>query len=121
MEARELTSDVPTPLFYEGKFYVLDGDRKNLFCLEPSGKIVWSGKLQGKERFQSTPTAADGKIYVMNWAGEVFVVQAGGDEFKLLHAAQMGDGETMLRASIPISQGQLFIRTSKTLFCVGKK
>ena len=33
----------------------------------------------------------------------------------------MGDGEDMLRASIPISQGQLFIRTSKNLFCVGKK
>jgi outer membrane protein assembly factor BamB len=121
LETRELTSDVPTPLFYDGKFYVLDGDRKNLFCVDPAGKIVWSGRLQGKERFQTTPTAADGKIYVMNWAGEVFVVQTGGDEFKLLHTAQMGDGETLLRASIPISQGQLFIRTSKTLFCIGKK
>jgi outer membrane protein assembly factor BamB len=121
LETRELTSDVPTPLFYDGKFYVLDGDRKNLFCVDPAGKIVWSGRLQGKERFQTTPTAADGKIYVMNWAGEVFVAQTGGDEFKLLHTAQMGDGETLLRASIPISQGQLFIRTSKTLFCIGKK
>jgi outer membrane protein assembly factor BamB len=120
LETRELSSDVPTPLFYEGKFYVLNGNKKKLLCLEPSGKIVWSGDL-GKGNFQSSPTAADGKIYMMNFPGEVFVVQAGGSEFKLLHSAAMGEGENTLRASIPISHGQLFIRTSKTLYCVGKK
>jgi len=119
METRELSSDVPTPLFYEGKFYVLNGNKKKLMCLEPSGKIVWSGDL-GKGNFQSSPTAADGKIYMMNFPGEVFVVLAGGSEFKLLHTAAMGEGENTLRASIPISQGQIFIRTSKTLYCVGK-
>ena len=119
LETRELSSDVPTPLFYEGKFYVLNGNKRKLMCLEPSGKIVWSGDV-GKGNFQSSPTAADGKIYMMNFPGEVFVVQAGGSEFKLLHTAAMGDGENTLRASIPISQGQLFIRTSKTLYCVGK-
>jgi outer membrane protein assembly factor BamB len=117
---KDLTADVPTPLFYEGKFYVLNGTQKSLFCVEPSGKVVWSGKLPGKGIFQSSPTAADGKIYVMNFAGEVFVAQAGGDEFKLLHTAAMAEGENMLRASIPISQGQLFIRTAKTLYCVGR-
>jgi outer membrane protein assembly factor BamB len=116
---RDITSDVPTPLFYDGKFYVLNGTQKSLFCLESSGKVVWSGKLQSKGIFQSSPTAADGKIYMMNFTGEVFVVQAGGNEFKLLHTVAMADGENMLRASIPISQGQLFIRTTKTLYCVG--
>ena len=51
----------------------------------------------------------------------MFVVQAGGSEFKLLHTAAMGDNENQLRASIPFSHGQLFIRTSKQLFCVGKQ
>lgn len=121
LEVRELSSDVPTPLFYEGKFYVLNGTKKKLLCVEPDGKVVWSGNLQGKGIFQSTPTAADGKIYMMNFAGEVFVVAAGGTEFKQLHIAEMGESENTLRAAIPISQGQLFVRTSKTLFCIGKK
>ena len=121
LDVRELSSDVPTPLFYEGKFYILNGTKKKLLCVEPSGKIIWSGDLKGKGIFQSTPTAADGKIYMMNFAGEVFVVQAGGSEFKLLHTAEMAEGENTLRAAIPISQGQLFIRTSKTLYCIGKK
>jgi outer membrane protein assembly factor BamB len=120
LDIRELSSDVPTPLFYEGKFYVLNGNKKKLLCLEPSGKVVWSGDV-GKANFQSSLTAADGKIYMMNFPGEVFVVQAGGSEFKLLHTAAMGEGENTLRAAIPISHGQLFIRTSKTLFCVAKK
>jgi outer membrane protein assembly factor BamB len=120
LETRDLSSDVPTPLFYEGKFYVLNGNKKKLLCVEPTGRIVWSGDL-GRGNFQSSPTAADGKIYMMNFPGEVFVVQAGGSEFKLLHTAQMAEGENTLRASIPISQGQLLIRTSKTLYCVGKK
>ena len=80
-------------------------------CVEPSGRIVWSGDLKGKGIFQASPTAADGKIYMMNFAGEVFVVQAGGSEFKLLlHTAEMAEGENTLRAAIPISQGQIFIR-----------
>ncbi|MBK7998256.1 MAG: PQQ-binding-like beta-propeller repeat protein [Verrucomicrobia bacterium] len=121
LDVRELSSDVPTPLFYEGKFYILNGTKKKLLCIEPDGKVGWSGDLKGKGIFQSTPTAADGKIYMMNFAGEVFVVQAGGSEFKLLHMAEMGEGENTLRAAIPISQGQLFVRTSKTLFAIGKK
>jgi outer membrane protein assembly factor BamB len=120
LDTRELSSDVPTPLVYEGKFYVLNGTKKKLFCVEPSGKIVWSGDLKGKGIFQASPTASDGKIYVMNFAGEVFV-QAGGNRFNLLHMAAMAEDENTLRASIPISQGQLFIRTAKNLFCVGKK
>jgi outer membrane protein assembly factor BamB len=121
LETKELSSDVPTPLFYEGRFYVLNGGKKKLFCVEPSGKIVWSGDLKGKGIFQASPTAADGKIYVMNFAGEVFVVQAGGNEFKLLHTAAMAEDENTLRSAIPISQGQLFVRTARNLYCVGKK
>jgi outer membrane protein assembly factor BamB len=122
LDVRELSSDVPTPAFYEGRFYVLNGTKKKLLCVEPHGKIVWSGDLKGKDIFQCSPTVADGKVYAMNFAGEVFVVQAGGDEFKLLHVASMGaDGEKNLRASVVPSQGQLLIRTSTTLFCVAAK
>jgi len=31
------------------------------------------------------------------------------------------DGDNSLRSSIAISQGQIFIRTGKTLHCIGKK
>jgi outer membrane protein assembly factor BamB len=48
-EPKGVTSDVPTPAFYKGKFYVLDGGKKILSCLEPkTGKVIWSGELGGK-------------------------------------------------------------------------
>ncbi len=117
---REITSDVPTPLYYQGRFYILNGGKKQLFSLDPkTGKVFWSGSLAAKAIFENTPTAGAGKIYAMNHAGEVFVVQAGGDEFKLLHTVAMADpDEKSLRSCIVPSQGQLFIRTTKNLFCV---
>ena len=120
---RDVTSDVPTPLFYEGKFFVLNGGKRKLLCVEPSnGKVIWSGDFETRSVFESSPTAADGKIYVMDHKANVFVVAATGDQFKLLGSAAMGDeGENNLRSSVAISQGQLFIRTAKNLYCIGKK
>ena len=120
---RDVTSDVPTPLFYEGKFFVLNGGKRKLLCVEPSnGKVIWSGDFETRSVFESSPTAADGKIYVMDHKANVFVVAATGAQFKLLGSAAMGDeGENNLRSSVAISQGQLFIRTGKNLYCIGKK
>ncbi len=120
---RDLTADVPTPLFYEGKFYILNGTKKKLYCVNPAdGSVVWSGDLAGKSVLQASPTAADGKIYVMNFDADVFVIQAGGTEFKLLHKTNLKDtgDDTRHRSSVAISQGNLFVRTGTKLFCLGK-
>ncbi|HYT91060.1 MAG TPA: PQQ-binding-like beta-propeller repeat protein [Gemmataceae bacterium] len=117
---RDISSDVSTPLFYQGRFYVLNSDKRSLACVEPSGTVVWNAPLNSKAKIEASPTAGDGKIYVMNHSGEVFVVAAG-PEFKLLHTVAMADaGERDLRSSIAISQGDLFIRTTLKLYCVGK-
>ncbi len=120
---RDLNSDVPTPLFYEGKFYILNGTKKKLYCVNPAdGAVVWSGDLGGKSVFQASPTAADGKIYVMNFDADVSVIQAGGTEFKRLHTANLRDegDDTRHRSSVAISQGNLYVRTGTKLICLGK-
>jgi outer membrane protein assembly factor BamB len=118
---REVSSDVSTPLFYKDRFYVLNSDKRVLSCVEPkTGRVLWTGSLDSRSKLESSPTAADGKIYMMNQRGDVFVVAAG-DEFKLLHTTQMGDeGDGIARSSIAIANGHLFIRTATKLFCVGK-
>lgn len=120
---REVTSDVATPLFYKGKFYVLRGESPNtvLSRVDPTtGKVDWSGELGSRIKIESSPTAADDKIYFQNFRAEVFVAAAG-DEFKLLKKIPMGDeGDDMVRSSIAISQGNLFIRTGHKLYCIGK-
>ncbi len=121
-QEREISSDVSTPLFYKGRFYVLNSDRKTLACLEPAtGKVLWNGILESKAKIEASPTAADGKIYVINFRGDVFVLGTG-EAFEVLGSAAMGEeGDNNIRSSIAISQGQLFIRTISHLYCVGGK
>jgi len=116
---RDISSDVPTPLFYEGRFYVLNGRKKLLISFDKTGKVFWSGQLPSKSIFETSPTASGGKIYAIDHRGDVFVVQAGGDQFKLLHTVSMADpDENLIRPCVVPSHGQLFIRTGKNLYCV---
>lgn len=120
-DSRDASSDVATPVFYRGKFFVLNGDRSRIARINPAtGEADWTGELGVRSKLESSPTAADGKLYFMNFRGDVFVVDTG-DEFKLLHKAEMGDpGEDQSRATIAVSQGNLFIRTNQKLYCVGR-
>jgi outer membrane protein assembly factor BamB len=127
-DPKEASSDVSTPLFYQGSFYVLDSDRKSISRIEPStGKLIWRGELPSRAKIESSPTAADGKIYCVNFWGEVFVIKAGGDAFELLHSTDMGDGskpggsDQSVRASIAIAGDSLFIRTQDKLYRIAEK
>ena len=119
-----VSTDVPTPLFYRGHFYVANNGRKRthtLSCIEPeSGKVIWSEDLGVEGKIEASPTAADGKIYLITHHGEVVVVAAG-EKFKPLHKVGMGPGRNgRVRSSIALADGIALIRTDKKLFCIGK-
>ena len=113
-----MPSDVPTPLFYRGDFFILSDLRKNLSRVDPTtGKSSWSLTLPGKYKWRGSPTAGDGKIYFMNHNGMVLVVSA--DKGNILHQAQMGDTyDDNTRSSIAIVSNNLFIRTNENLYCI---
>ena len=126
-DPKELTSDVSTPAFYQGKFYILDSNRKVISCVDPkTGKVIWTGETGSKSKFESSPTIADGKIYMTNFWGDVYVVKAGGEKFELLSVNEMGDGSKpngdakSCRSSIAAANGNLYIRTQDKLYCVGQ-
>ena len=113
-----VTTDVPTPLFYKGKFYVLSDLRKAMSRVDPTtGKIEWTVQMPGKYKWRGSPTAADGKIYVMNHNGEVVVMDPSSG--KILHQTPMGEKyDDNTRSSIAIAGSQIFIRTNEKLYCV---
>ncbi len=119
---RDVSSDVATPLFYDGHYYILNGDKQRLACVKPeTGEVLWHDNLGGRIKIEASPSAADGKIYVMDHRGEVFVVKADPAKFELLHRVEMMDRNARdLRATIAIAHDSLFIRTEDTLYCVGK-
>jgi outer membrane protein assembly factor BamB len=118
---REVSSDVATPLFYKGKFYILRGEQRPCISrVDPAtGKVEWTGELEDRTKIESSPLGADDKIYFQNFHGNVFIVGAS-DSFKLIKAIPMGDdGDSQNRSSIAAATGQLFIRTGHTLYCIG--
>jgi outer membrane protein assembly factor BamB len=114
-----LTSDVCVPLVYQDKLYVLDGDKKHLTCVDPkSGEKKWSGVLDSRSIIRTSPTGADGKIYVMNEGGDLFVCSA--SEFKVLSKVALG-GDGNSRGSIAAVDGMIVLRTGDKVWAFGKK
>ena len=120
-QGKEVAADVPTPLYYKGRFYLLNGRKKVISCIEPkTGKVLWSEKLNAKVKLEASPTGADGKIYIISHLGEVFVIRAG-DTFELISESNMGMPQsTYIRSPIVAAQGNLFIRANDKLYCIGK-
>ncbi|MHC4643536.1 MAG: outer membrane protein assembly factor BamB family protein [Planctomycetota bacterium] len=120
-DVRQVSSDVPTPAFYDGDFFVLSDLQKSLSRVEPrTGKVKWTIRTPGDSKYEASPLAADGKLYLINHSGDVAIIDAANGN--VLKVIDMGkpSGREVVRASISVANGQLFIRTTRKLFCVGK-
>jgi outer membrane protein assembly factor BamB len=100
---------------------VLDGitSGKVVTCLDPkTGREIWQGKIGGRGPWHASLTGADDKLYCMNETGEIVVLAAGGNKFKIIFQTKID--EAPIQSSISIANGRLFIRTAKNLYCIGK-
>ena len=79
-----------------------------------TGTQVWKERL-GNE-FHASPVGAADRVYIATKEGSVKVVRAGAN-YELLADNRMG--ETII-ASPAISNGQIFLRGEKHLFCIGE-
>jgi outer membrane protein assembly factor BamB len=105
----------PTPVYYQGILYALM-DNGVLVALDgKTGKEVYRERLGGA--CNSSPIAANGKIYLSNNDGTTFVVKAG-REFKLLATNSLGERIT---ASPAVSGDQLLYRTDSHLYSIGPR
>jgi outer membrane protein assembly factor BamB len=104
---------LPSPVLYKGLVYIA-GDRGINTCLDAAkGTVVWKKRMG--DQYYASPVAGDGKIYFPSREGIVFVVKAG-PQYELLAKNDMGEG---IVASLAISDGQIFLRGAKHLFCIG--
>ena len=111
-------SYMPTPLIYNGVLYVLANnglfDAYNL----QTGEEIYRQRLPLiGSGFSASPIAADGKIYLANEDGEMLVVAAG-QKFSHLGTNSMGE---LLMATPALSDGVMYVRSSSSLFAIGRK
>jgi len=111
-------NDCPTPLFYQGKLFNLDGDRQMMVCMDPkTGRVQWQVPLGNREIYRASPTGADGKIYCLSENATAVVLSA--EDGKVLATIPLD--ESRAQATIAAAHGCLFLRTAQNLYCIGKK
>jgi outer membrane protein assembly factor BamB len=105
---------IPSPLELDGLCYCVE-DNGIAKCLKPdTGAIVWRERLGGG-KYSASPVAGAGKVYFASESGRVTVVR-GGPKFEVLARNEIGE---LLVASPAVSQGYLFLRGDRHLYCVG--
>ncbi len=85
------------------------------FCYEAAtGKVLWQQKLG---RHHASPVLIDGLVFFINDDGQVNVIKPG-PAFERVAQYELGE---QCYASPAISDGQVFLRGFRHLFCFGRK
>ncbi len=115
-----MSNSVPSPVYVNG--YLFANKEAVVTCLRASdGKLMYKKRTNPRmAHAYSSPLAADGKIYLIGRYGHSAVVKAG-PEFEMLAANHIDDDKSFFNASPAVSDGKLFIRSQKRLYCIGKK
>jgi outer membrane protein assembly factor BamB len=109
---------VPSPLFYQGRVYLLkDGGMVSCFDAKNGTPFYTQERLGTIGSYYASPVAADGRIYAASLDGKVTVFKAGGDKPEVLHQTELHERI----AATPALVGQrLYVRTRTKLYAFGK-
>jgi outer membrane protein assembly factor BamB len=109
--------DVPTPVS-DGKYLYIVNDRGIVYCLDvKTGAEVYGGQRLKVGTYSASPVLADGKLYITSEEGVTSVFRAG-PKFEVIAENDLAD---YTLSSIAVSDGQLFLRTATTLWCIGQR
>ena len=114
--AKEKGTDVPTPVT-DGEYLYVINDKGVAWCIEiASGEVKWGPERLKVGTYSGSPVIADGKIYIANEDGVTSVLRAA-PKFEIL-AENSVNGYVL--SSLAIAHGQIFLRTDKYLYAIGK-
>lgn len=111
-------SGIGSGVIYEGNVYTISQDGVAACTDLKNGAAIWEERLRGtgsRGSSWSSMLLADGKIYVPNQSGDVFVLRAT-PKFEMLATNSVGEPTN---ASLAASNDELFLRTNKSLWCFG--
>ncbi|MCY3775747.1 MAG: PQQ-binding-like beta-propeller repeat protein [Candidatus Aminicenantes bacterium] len=124
-----------TPILYQGRLYTFSN--RIVTCIDAeTGTELFKARLgtsgadpatRGSFRRgggfggdYASPVIGDGKIYFVARSGLVFVLKAS-ERFELLAVNHMGQEGEDFSATPAISQGRLFLRSNRNLYCLTLK
>jgi len=113
-KSRKLKAAYASPVVYKDRIYAMTDI--GVSCLDAAtGQEIWRERLG--HGFSASPIIADGKLYVAKEEGDTSVVELG-EQPKIL---ANNDLKEPLLATPAISNGAIFLRTEKHLYCIAAK
>jgi outer membrane protein assembly factor BamB len=110
--AYEGIGQVPSPLFYQGRIYLVK-HAGNVTCYDAkTGDKIYGDRVGPRVYYFASPVAADNKIYFCSSNGIIIVVQAG-DEFKILAQNRI---EERIYATPALVDGKIYLRTDRNMY-----
>ncbi len=114
---RRAGRDLPSPVVI-GEYLLACSMPGILFCYDcETGKELWKERIGPK--FATTPLVAEGRAYFQSEDGQTIVIGPGPTMKTIAQSKLETPSDELFRASIVPCQGQLFIRSSKNLYCIG--
>jgi outer membrane protein assembly factor BamB len=107
-------SYVPSPIS-AGDYFLIVSDAGIATCFAATtGNIHWQERLPGEHH--ASLVSANGLVYFLSDAGAATLVKPG-PQFEVAARNELGE---RCVASPAISEGQIFLRSSQHLYCIGK-
>lgn len=119
---KKLGSNVCSPVYHEGHLYWASDSGGSICCQNAAtGETVYQERLEPRPgTIWSSAVLGDGKLYFVSQHNGTFVVAAK-PKFELLAHNVIKEDDSRTNASPAISNGQIFLRTDKNLYCIGEK
>jgi outer membrane protein assembly factor BamB len=115
---KRVGANVPSPVLYGDYLYWVSDTSSTAYCLRAKdGEQMYPERLRGGA--YASATAADGKLYVPTQMNGTYVL-ALGPKYEQLAVNTFTDDSTF-NGSVTVSQEQIFLRSDKRLYCIGKK
>jgi outer membrane protein assembly factor BamB len=114
-------SNVSSPVYHDGHLFWVHEGQGTVFCLNTAtGDVIFHERLQPRPgTVYSSVLLAAGRLYATSQNNGTFVIAAK-PEFELL-AQNKFDEDARANACPAVSNGQLFLRNDKCLYCVGTR
>ena len=107
---------MPSPLGFGKHFFVLSDSGIATLLEAKNGRTVWSERLGGR-LYHASPLLINELIYCLADNGQMVVLKSGA-EFEEVAKNSLGEE---CHATPAVSGGQLFIRSTRHMWCIGPK
>ena len=123
--AEELGDGFPSPIYHDGRLYVVDNSA-NLFALDAkTGRQIWRHKLGTVGK--ASPVWADGKLYIPETNGRFHILKPGADGVETLDTDEINITEAAgtryaeIYGSPAVAYGRVYLSTEAGVYALGDK